>query len=700
MPREDVTIEKIPQDKKKDEAKNVESLFSKGKKLSLDDDQQKRLIQLYKDEMEAIIRGRDEISYDDFCDEMDNQYLGIMPRRANQTFNLDCGVTKVKEDDIVRSIDDAHWAQDPIVSVSPRPGFAKGQGIEVCEQQEEFIDYALDEVIPFKEPFRLASSAAVRKKVGFIKWTHRVRKEWRDREETYIGKNDKVPTQDGQVMVSNKGVEDFMLAHREEVEKDPEAHKWIIDDLMAEKTVKINVKYQEVVYNDPFPTFVNNKNFYARVTTSGYLGLCEAYMIAEKINFTFHELKKLEKEHGFVNIDKLIQDADGEEIEGKKDETFDVFEVVIDYKINKEDEETKKVVAFISDEKQLFLGGINYPFTTIDCYYVPHYVGAGIGLYKDGVNEFLSDIHVTLNAILNFILEGAYISNTITPIADPASEIIKQWKSRAYGHGIPIKANPKDIDFLSNKLRPLDLGGLLKLWAELWKIADNISRVSSLRTGRESPLDPNAPGNKTIALLEESGKGVADYIELISSGFSIDAMIILRIYYEMGLQKHEYVSKRQKEVSGVEPKSISQSALIAKTNIQSQAYTYDFNKQNLKRETVAFNQMLRTEPLFESNPEGKYYWLRYMTKIWSPTLKNMVDKILPPPQQFQQKQAQLAMQGVKAYFDQMVAKAKTSGEQPELDPKALMGLMLELQKQATMNFEMQGQVAKQKEKND
>ncbi len=299
MPKEDVIIKSniIPEPKEE----VIEQLLQKGKPLNIiDDTQQKQLVTEIKDEWEEIKKERMDINgedFDSFLDTMDRQRKGQMPKTAGRAYNLDTGLSQIKCSDIERTIIGALFGTDPIISVSPRPGFARGAGTEVCKQQQEFLDYAIDERIPIRPPMRLAATSAVYKKVGIIKWVHKVKKEKRIGHEKYIG-NPQVVGQDpqtGQPITKNEGLEEFMLHHGETIEKDlkknpkSKKYKWIVDRLQQGKKAEFDIEYDDVVFSDPFPRFIDNKDFYVRKNTEGYDGLCETLLIVERVSFSYYE---------------------------------------------------------------------------------------------------------------------------------------------------------------------------------------------------------------------------------------------------------------------------------------------------------------------------------------------------------------------------------------------------------------------------
>ncbi len=364
-----------------------------------------------------------------------------------------------------------------------------------------------------------------------------------------------------------------------------------------------------------------------------------------------------------------------------------------------DDDDYTKIICFIAEEKMIYLGGIYYPYTVIDCVYSPHYVTrTDIGFYQDGVAEKLTDSHLSDNAILNHTLEAAHMATTITPLAVRDSDAAKQFLNNTWVNGLPIYADPKEIDFLQNRIKGPDVAGLLLLKQTIQRTASEISRVSDLRSGKETPLDPNAPGNKTAMLLQESGRGVKDYVDEFSQGFNIDAQIILKLYYEMDNDEQEDFERRQRRVTGSEVKKISRAAMISRTLIQSQAMAYDFNKLNAKREDLAMNQFLVNEGLVVNNPEANWERIRIVMAGWSPKWKNAIDKILPPLAEFKAQQAQIALQAVAQYIQTKMQESQMSQQPPKLIPEELVQMISQLQAMATMPVENRQEIQKAQSK--
>ena len=674
------------------------AILDTAKEYKLSDAEQTKIVKEIMEEFKEIKKERDAEGLDEFFDSMDNQYNGKMPRRKNAMFNLNDPMTKRIVDDINGSNIDALFSTDPILTIKPRPEFGKANGWEVCEKQEEFVDSRLDEKIPLKSELELASLSAILKGLGLIKWFHCIKRERRVGKETYIGKNEMVgQDEQGQPIIQNQGIMDYVLIHGEDIQENPTKHKKNLEDLQAEKTITIDVEKDEIVYNDPKPKFIDNKNFYVRMKTNGYDGLCEARLIVERVNYTYYELKKLEKENNFVNVDELVKDDDGKTRQGAYSEDFDVLECVF-YFAKDSGKEYDKVVVWIAEEKEKYLGSINYPYAVLDAYYVPHYVKKiGTGFYQGSIGEDIQDLNIASNAILNLALEDAYLSNllSMTPIVDENSAVAKQFMNKSWTPGMPLYSS-SPIEFMSKNMKSPDIGSLLALKSELTRMSDEASGSSSLRTGRESQLDPKAPGNKTIALLQETRKNIRRYVMQFSQGFNQDINCLLKIYHEITQDDQKYLPRNATQTVGENPfKSISRGEMIARTTIQSQAHAFDFDKLNERATDLALYQTMQNEMLIQGNPESKYNLIKTLIKGWSPKWKNQIDKILPDMAEFKAQQAKLAMQATAQYFGQVVEQSKITGQPPQLDPEQLLAMIQDLQSRATSTVEAEVERQKQ-----
>lgn len=695
MPQAETDV-KIKQDPKVkdnfDRFEHIPSFFNPITDLS--DTRKKEIATEIIKELDAIMKERSSEGIDDKWEMLDNQYDGKMEEIEDMQFNLHKHTTKIKVDSIVTAITDAFFESDPVFAISPRPEFQRENGNEVTDKQEDFLDYKIDEVIPLEKEFRLAAHPAVLKGIGWIKIFPEIDRRKKKRIEVYKG--DPIPEIDsetlsqrvdpatGQPLFKNKGLEEFVQNHK----PDEPGFEAVIKKLSEGKQVYLTVEYMETKINDPMPKAVRPEDLFVRLNTNGYEGLCDTLLIAEKIsNLSWWDLKKAEKKEYFFDIDELAYEDDKPQDDSterkRKDnyesETYELYECTYFYK---DEEEYKKGIFWVHKDKKLIVGAIEFPLWTIDCQYIPLYIkNKKIGeIYQPGIGEDLTDSNLAENAILNLTLQGAWQSNTITPITE-SHEIIAQFQEKRWLHGQPLVGKPGDLRFLNEYMRPTDSTSLVGLLQYLVQGDDEVSKVSSLYTGRESPIDPTAPASKTLALLERSGVGVRDYIKVMLRSFNIIGDSILQQYYQITEDSQKYKVNPEKQ-SGEIFATISREEIAAKTNVQSKALAFDFNRNNEKREDIALFSAIRGELLIGQNDDAVYFLLKNLIKGWSPKWRNMVDKILPPLDQFRKKQFAIAIEAVRAFVMTEMQKSQITKQPPQFDPRQLIAMMQDMIRQS------------------
>jgi len=676
---EEYELEKIKKDKVKEQDESEIPVYLE--QLKLDDERKKIIVKEIFDEFEEIKKERDAEKLEQKWDNLDNQYDGKLVEDSRVQFNLDQKVTKIKVDRITNMIMQAFLKSDPKYSVSPRPEFERQGGEEVCQKQSDFLDYKLDN-LPFREPTALTVHSAVLKDGGILKIFHCIKREKRKRDEHYKGNplpkidpntgKAMINPETGEVIIENKGLEEFLRNWPDE--RDSAYAKQLAEG----KEINFVANYTETTYNDPAFKNIDLKNFYCRLSTEGYEGLKTTKLTVERQKYSYWELRREEERGFFSDIDKLIIDEKkGEKKKGYQTEEYDILECVFYTKLKDSDKEELKRVFWIEEQKRIMIGAIEYPYYAIDCYYNPHFVTKKkAGFYQPGPGADLTDSSIAENAILNFTLEAAWTRNMITPIIEDGSQIGEQFLSKKWTHGIPLVINKgESVDFLQKYMQNPDLGGLLTLIQYVKKGQDDVSRVTGLMTGRESPTDPSAPATKTIALLKESGVGIEDYILTIAPAFNRTGEILLQMYYQMATDGVKYRPKPERVVGGNPFSMLTRAEMVAKTSIQVMAYAFDFDKLNEKREDVALWQMFRGDPLIAQRPESIYVMAKQIIKGWSNKWGVIVDRILPPLNEFKKEQLMIAAQAVAAFVKSEVEKAKITGVAPEFNPEQLLGIV-------------------------
>ncbi len=698
----DYTLEAAPQKTESDKRLEAEGIPVYMDRLELSEAQVERLTKEIFDGFEVLKAERGKEKLEPKWKALDNQYEGKATEDELLQFNLNKNVTKVKIDTISTLEKQAFFESDPIFSVSPRPEFYKEGGEEISTKQQDFLDCKLDN-LPFEQEMSLVFHSANVKGTGILKLYHDIQREARKREEKYESKlvpvvnpDTQEPLKDntGKPVIENQGLKAFLRNWPNA----PKDYPGLTKKLAEGGNIAFVASYKETTYNDPRPRAVDLKDFYVRIKTNGFDDLKTTQLIIERENYTYWELIKEEAQDKFFDIDKLVSEKDDPEkkVKDYANLDFDILQCTYYFKLNKDDEEETKIVCWFSEEKKILIGSILYPYYIVPCNYVPFYIKrTKKGFYQPGVAEDLTDNNLAENAILNLTLTSAYLNGTVTPITASA-KVHAQFLEKRFAPGVPIEGKPGEVDFLQKYMRPTDINGMLMLLQYLVQGDDDVSRVSSGMSGQESAFDPNAPAAKTIALLKQSGIGISDYIKTLIPSFNEVAYILLGLYYQMSEEGRRYTIKPEHIVGDNPFGVLERDEMVARTNIQARAYSFDFDKINEKATDLALYQIIRQELLIAKNPQAVYVLLKVLIDGWSKKWKNKSSEILPTLAEFKKMQIQTAMQGVAMYVQGVMENTKNTGVQPEFKVEELLPIIADLQ--AMLVTPPSEEVIKQQEK--
>lgn len=673
--------------------------------LNLSEEQEKRITEQFFMEFDAIKAERDKKGLDKLYKERDAQYDGEMASNDAIPFNLHVHQSKIKVDAIKRAVKEAFLDSEPRVDISPRPDSSRKDGYAVCKKQTEFLDSEMDENIQLDEPFDKIIACSIKKYVGIgkLNWAYRMEK--RKREETYTGKNIPVEVVGGQIMVKNEGLEQFLAAYPEGMEQ----YKGYVKRLLEEKQIDIVVNYNDTVENNAELKYIKVEDFYVKNSTEYNKGLRKAHCIGERENYTYWDLKKKQDNKEFKNIEALYNQSkdDGQIVPSDDYQTadYEVIEATMYVSLN-EGEEEVKIKAWFGEEKKAFLGAILYPYYAFDIDYIGFWIELNDkGFYGDvqSVMYNLRDSNLAQNILLNLMLYGLYIRNSITPVAKEGSKLEQMFMDKTWQVGMPLIVDEltddvnKGVGFV--QWPNIDINSYMVLAETLKRGDSDVTRVSDLTSGRESVVDPNAPASKTLALLEQSGLGIKEYIRTLTPSFNILCTMILQIYYQMSQEGRKFRVRRKAEtVTGGDPfGSISRDEMIVKTVVQARAASFVFEKSNEKREAVAALQIVNSSPYLVSQPPVLFEALKIVLATFGQKWDNLSDKILDP-EKFQQQQMQIAMQAVQQLMMKAKQAQELTGVAPNMKPEDAAQAVTQGQSEAfnpQLAAERQKQEAKQ-----
>ncbi len=662
--------------------------------LKLTEEQQARLTKQFKDEFTALKTERQNLGLPSRWTALDNQYDGIMKKNSKLSFNIHTHQSKVKADAIVRALNEAFLDSQPMVDVSPRPEFWKEEqksGDDVCEKQQQFIQYEMEENIKPSADITRVALCAVKKFVGIMKLEWCYEKETRKREETYVGEN--VPTgeidpQTHQPVTENKALKEFVSNYPNWQERGYQSY---YDKIAGGGTVNLVVEYLDTIQNSAKWRHVSVEDFYVRNSTFYNDGLKKAHLVVERDSMTYWELLKKERNEEFENIDSICQrypDASMSEGGSKldyKNNDYPVLEATTYFKLEETDKEETKIKAWFAEidseldkategENYEMFGAILYPYYGFDIDYKAFYVKLNNDGFYGGAKSVmwdLKDSNIAQDALINLALHSMYIRNILTPIVKEGSDIEAMFLENRWQDGRPlvVDAMTENVqDAMAFVQYPqINLQDFVVLGTQMQKMDSAVTGITdAAATGRADPSDPHAPASKTIALLNVSGINIKDYIRTFLPAFNEMIADTLQLYYQMSQEGKKFkVSYKSRKVTGEDAfAAITRDEMIARTNIQARASAFAFDKIKEAQENAMGLQMIATSPVGATQPEAYYKALVLALSSISPMWKNFTETDMLSPSQFQQKQQQVAVQAIAKMIELRNTQASVVGGTP------------------------------------
>ena len=361
---------------------------------------------------------------------------------------------------------------------------------------------------------------------------------------------------------------------------------------------------------------------------------------------------------------------------------YDILEATTYFKLEEDDEEETKIKAWFAEtgvdgERYTFLGAIRYPYYGFDIDYIPYYVKLNNDGFYGGAKSVMLDLkdsNIAQDVLLNLALHGAYVRSLLTPIIPSGSDIAATFIENRFQDGKPIEVDMvgddinKAIGFV--QYPQMDLNGLITLGTVLQRNDDAVSGVNQGMSGRENPSDPHAPASKTIALLNQSSINIKDYIRNFLPSFNIFVGNILQLYYQMSSEGRKFrVAWASKRVTGKNPFDlITRDQMVARTNIQSRAAAFCFDKAMEKQEATLALQGLMANPIVQTMPDVIYKALKIWLKKQGNEWYNFAEDDLMSQDEFLKKQMASALKAMQLYMQQQAQQSQVTGQPPQIDP--------------------------------
>lgn len=344
--------------------------------------------------------------------------------------------------------------------------------------------------------------------------------------------------------------------------------------------------------------------------------------ICEKQKYTWMDMVQYENS-GFFN--KGVQEflkARYPKSFGRKD--YDVVEVSRYYNLEK-GKLTKIKFWYLKDEKKI-ISSITYPFMHRKYNYIPYYIKRRSDFfYGEGMAKRLKDTNKALNQLWNQVVDSGTWRNApmLKAVENKFDPSVKKYGPATI---MWLKNNINDLDVLN--VAGVSANEVINLISRIERYAEWLTGVTAYMTGRESPLDPNAPMGKAYMLLKESNLRIGDFIKsLHHSNIELYRQIDSIIYQFAHGSKIPYETRRGEKV---EVDFVPRKIYGIKVRYIPQLSDIVVNKELQKEQDSNFGDKLLQAQCIVSNPVALRTIYEILIRNQGGRWEEALDKILPP----------------------------------------------------------------------
>jgi hypothetical protein len=159
------------------------------------------------------------------------------------------------------------------------------------------------------------------------------------------------------------------------------------------------------------------------------------------------------------------------------------------------------------------------------------------------------------------------------------------------------------------------------------RYAEWIIGVSAYMSGRESPIDPNAPASKAYMLLQEANIRINAYIRKIDLSNQKTWFQLDRLYYQNFDEEDNYFGDPKEEGDGFD--SITRKELNIPVQYIPQLSDISINKALEREENTKTGLMLLQFPTITQNPEATRKVLEIILRSAGGEWDKQIDVLLP-----------------------------------------------------------------------
>lgn len=401
------------------------------------------------------------------------------------------------------------------------------------------------------------------------------------------------------------------------------------------KPVDVQVEYDDEVRSNPVGKIVLLKNFY----TDAMIDFDDANYLAERITVPYSLLEKRWEDKFYFNKDRFDGPELGINDKIKRYENHDIFEIIWKGRLPGQ-KDVKKYIITLSLDKACLLRVEDFPYNHGINYYInirileKQNTWRGMGLVEMTENpiQVMEDVfnqQIDANTIANAPIIAHLKRSNISELTHPVMPLAR-WPLNSLDE-IQIIKMP-DPSFQNNTIIQSS-----RFFAQSrCGITDNAA-------GKDSLQDPNAPGNKTVALLNQALIRIDLYTKTVKQALSQYAYLVLQDYYEYMPRGMDFLVVNPEDGKSIFEGYISGEEMSVKANYFPRVQNSVYNRQLESTSLMQLYQIMVADPAFANLQVQR----REVVKRWL-ALNNIkgINDLIPSEREIQAQQVEIQKQAL------------------------------------------------------
>ena len=432
----------------------------------------------------------------------------------------------------------------------------------------------------------------------------------------------------------------------------------VVSQATLEDPLEIPIVYDKVLYRGPYAEVIDLADFVVLPATA----IDISYRHARGYGKRFYMRKALVKQKGksgewdSESVKELLEECKNsseiseykkakEDIEGlsrsKDNDELEFFKLCYHCKLEKEGKDVKLMVIYnLEYEKLVFY--VEFPLR-IDNYALFRIEKRPNRLVGSCIPKELEDLNEEIDALHNQRINSRKIAEvpSFKGKKSAKTDFDPEAEANLWRPGVIFWLDDPD-SFDQFKVQPVDLNSsMLEEKNDIQISSLHVGVEPFLFSGNPASQNPDAPGNKTAMLIQQSNLRMDDPISELRDGVEAVGNIILALEYQFGDNLITYVSS---DLNGVQQtKTVPKRILRKGLNMRMHGVTVALNPEAEFSKWMQMTMALMQFPMIQSRPESQH-------ELLSQTLRSGRvpgrKKILPSLQEMQMQQIQMMSQAI------------------------------------------------------